>query len=125
MPWEWLKSGTGPGLMLMVLEARMGTNTVIHHDVPRFGVSRRDNTPSPAELTISNNSGYNECSLGCMIGRRRGPLVTTLSLLSLGGWECNNYGAVFSLSLFIVVPHAGGVPGALIGRAQGTEVNTH
>ena len=31
--------------------------------------------------------------------------------------ECNNYGAV--------VPHTGGVPGALIGRAQGTKVNLH
>ena len=31
--------------------------------------------------------------------------------------ECNNYGPV--------VPHTGGVPGALIGRAQGTKVNLH
>src|SRR4051812_19134260 len=124
MPWGWLKRGTGTRLVSMVPEARVGKNTVKHNDVPRFGALRRDNTPSPAEPTISNNSGYNECSLSCLRGRRRGPLVTTLPLLSLGGWKSNNYGAVFSLSLFIV-PHAGRVPGALIGRAQGTEVNTH
>src|SRR3954466_8467161 len=100
MPWGWLKRGTGPGLMSMVPESRMGTNTVIHHDVPRFGALRRDNTPSPAEPTISNNSGYNECSLSCMRGRRRGPLVATLSLLCLGGWKCNNYGVVLSLSVY-------------------------
>jgi len=40
------------------------------------------------------------------------------SLLALSMWVvCNNYGAVS--------PHAGGVPGALIGRAQGTKVNIH
>src|SRR3954462_3539539 len=111
MPWGWLKRGTGPGLMSMVPEARMGTNTVIHHDVPRFGALRRDNTPSPAEPTIRNNSSYNECSLSCLRGRRRGPLVTTLSLLYLGGWKCNNYCAVVSL-------YTGRVPGALIGRAR-------
>src|SRR3954471_8520778 len=116
MPWGWLKRGTGPGLMSMVPEARMGTNTVKHHDVPRFGALRRDNTPSPAEPTISNNFGYNECSLSCMRGRRRGPLVTTLSLLYLGGWRCNNYGALIL---------TGGVPGALIGQARDTKVNTH
>src|SRR3954464_416963 len=117
MPWGWLKRGTGPELMSMVPKASMETNTVKHHDVPRFGALRRDKTPSPAEPTISNNSGYNECSLSCMRGRRRGTLVTTLSLLCLGGWKCNNYGAV--------VPHAGGVPGVPIGRTHGTRVNTH
>src|ERR1041384_2054113 len=117
MPWGWLKRGTGPRLFSMVPEARMGTNTVKHHDVPRFGALRRDNTPSPAEPTISNNSGYNECSMSCLRGRRRGPMVTTLSLLSLCGWKCNNYGAI--------VPRTGGVPGALIGRAQDTKVNLH
>src|SRR3954471_12616362 len=86
MPWGWLKRGTGPGLMSMVPEAGMGIITMRHHDVPRFGALRRDNTPSPADLTMSNNSGYNECSLSCLRGRRRGPLVTTLSWLSLGGW---------------------------------------
>src|SRR3954462_14262459 len=85
MPWGWIKRGTGPRLLSMVPEARMGTDTVKHHGVPRFGALRRDNTPSPAELTISNNSGYNQCSMSCMRGRRRGPLVTTLSLLSLVG----------------------------------------
>src|ERR1041384_7352105 len=94
MPWGWLKSGTGPRLLLMVPEVRMGTNTVRHRDVPRFGALRRDNTPSLGEPTISNNSGYNECSMSCMRGRRRGPLVTTLSLLFLCGWKCNNYGVV-------------------------------
>src|SRR3954469_22735183 len=89
-----------------------------HHDVPRFGALRRENTPSPAEPTISNNSGYNEGSLSCMRGWRRGPRVTTLSWLCLCRWKCNNYGAV-------VVVHAGGVPGVLIGRTQGTKVNTH
>src|SRR3954470_19249241 len=79
------KEGDRPRLVSMVPEARVGTNTVKHHDVPRFGGLRRDNTPSLAEPTISNNSGYNECSLRCMRGRRRGPLVTTLSLLSLVG----------------------------------------
>ena len=40
------------------------------------------------------------------------------SLLALSMWVvCNNYGAV--------VPHAGGVPGVLIGRTQGTKVNIH
>ena len=40
------------------------------------------------------------------------------SLLALSMWVvCNNYGAV--------VPDAGGVPGVLIGRTQGTKVNTH
>src|SRR3954465_2858603 len=94
MPWGWLKRGTRPRLMSMVSEARMGTSIVRHRDVPRFGALRRDNTPSPAEPTISNNSGYTQCSVSCMRGRRRGPLVTTLSLLYLGGWRCNNYGAI-------------------------------
>src|SRR3954469_3750837 len=94
MPWGWLKRGTGPGLMSMVPETRLGTNTVTHHDVPRFRALRRDKTHTPAELTISNNSDYNECSLSCLRGRRRGPLVTALSLLSLSGWKCNNYGVV-------------------------------
>src|SRR3954468_19754647 len=85
MPWGWLKRGTGPGLMSMVPETRLGTKMVTHHDVPRFRALRRDKTLTPAELTISNNSGYNECSLSCLRGRRRGPLVTTLSLLSLAG----------------------------------------
>src|SRR3954464_14500722 len=44
-------------------------------------------------------------------------LVSALSLLYLSGWKCNNYGAV--------VPHAGGIPWVLIGRTQGTKVNTH
>src|SRR3954467_13554336 len=79
------KEGDRPRLVSMVPEARVGTNTVKHHDVPRFGALHRDNTPSPAEPTISNNSGYNECSLSCLRGRRRGPLVTTLSWLSLMG----------------------------------------
>src|SRR3954467_7741188 len=114
MPWGWLKRGTRPRLMSMVPEARMGTSTMRHRDVPRFGALRRDNTPSPAELAICNNSGYNECSLSCLRGRRRGPLVTTLSLLSLRWVKCNNYGGV---------RRTGGVPGALIGRARGTKVN--
>src|SRR3954471_15835306 len=117
MPWGWLKRGTGPRLLSMVPEARVGTNTVRHRDVPRFGALRRDNTPSPAKPNISNNSGYNECFMSCMRGRRRGPLVTTLYLLSLCEWKCNNYG--------VVVPRTGGVPGALIGRALGTKVNLH
>src|SRR3954467_12497218 len=108
MPWGWLKRGTRPRLMSMVPEARMGTSIVRHHDVPRFGALRRDNTPSPAEPTISNNSGYNECSMSCVRGRRRGHLVTALSLLSLDGWKYNNYGCI---------PRTGGVPGALIDRA--------
>src|SRR4051812_5957810 len=94
MPWGWLKRGTRPRLTLMVPEARMGTSTMRHCDVPRFGALRRDNTPSPAEPTISNNYGYNECSMICLRGRRRWPLVTSLSLLALGGWKCNNYGGV-------------------------------
>src|SRR3954465_8691917 len=85
MPWGWLKRGTRPKLMSMVPEARMGTSTVRHRDVPRFGALRRDNTPSPAELAICNNSGYNECSLSCLTGRRRGPQVSNLSLLPLVG----------------------------------------
>src|SRR3954468_936276 len=106
MPWGWLKRGTGPGLMSMVPEARMGTNTVIHHDVPRFGALRRDNTPSPAEPTISNNSGYNECS-NELYERKEKRAFGHCSLLALyGGWKCNNYGAV--------VPRTVGVPGALI-----------
>ena len=40
------------------------------------------------------------------------------SLLALSMWVvCNNYGAVLS--------HAGGVPGVLIGRTQGTKVTIH
>ena len=40
------------------------------------------------------------------------------SLLALSMWvERNNYGTL--------VPRTGGVPGALIGRAQGTKVNLH
>ena len=40
------------------------------------------------------------------------------SLLALSRWVvCNNYGAVLS--------HVGGVPGVLIGRTQGTKVNTY
>src|SRR3954471_13291990 len=111
------KEGDRPKLMSLMPELRVGTNTVRHRDVPRFGALHRDNTPSPAEPTISNNSGYNQCSMSCMRGRIRGPLVTTLSLLSLCGWKCNNYGAV--------VPRTGGVSGALIGRARGTKVNLH
>src|SRR3954471_5469170 len=103
--------------MSMVLETRLGTKMVTHHDVPRFRALRRDKTLTPAELTISNNSDYNECSLICLRGRRRGPLVTALSLLSLSGWKCNNYG--------VVVPHAGGIPWVLIGRTQGIKVNTY
>src|SRR3954471_10208462 len=34
-----------------------GDNTVRHRDVPKFGALRRDNTPSPTELTMSNNFG--------------------------------------------------------------------
>src|ERR1041384_1713107 len=117
MPWEWLKRGTRPRLLSMVPKARVGTNTVRHRDVPRFRALRRDNTPSPVEPTISNNYGYNECSMSYLRGRRRGPLVNALSLLSLCGWKCNNYG--------VVVPRTGGVPGALIGRDQGTKVNLH
>src|SRR3954469_15187779 len=117
MPWGWLKRGTGPELMSMVPQARLGRNTGTHHDVPRFGALRRDNTPSPAELTISNNSDYNECSLSYMRGRRRGPLITALSLLCLSGWKCNNYGAV--------VPRAGGIPWVLIGQTQGIKVNAY
>src|SRR3954466_3161272 len=85
MPWGWLKRGTKLRLVSMVPEARVGTNTVRHCDVPRFGALRRDNTPSPSELAICNNSGYNECSLSCLRGRRRGPHVSTVSLLSLVG----------------------------------------
>src|ERR1044072_1784739 len=72
MPWGWLDRGTGPGLMSMVPETRMGTNTIRHYDVPRFGALHRDNTPSPADLTMSNNSGYNECSLSCLRGGEEG-----------------------------------------------------
>src|SRR4051812_36519642 len=66
------KEGDKPRLMSIVPGSRVGTNTVRHRDVPRFGAFHRDNTPCPAELAICNNSGYNECSLSCMIGRRRG-----------------------------------------------------
>ena len=67
----------------MVLETRLGTSTVRHHDVPRFGALRRDNTPTPAELYESNNSSYNERSLSCFRGRRRRPkaLLNPASLL--------------------------------------------
>src|ERR1041385_5853663 len=84
MPWGWLKRGTNRGECRWYRK-REWEHTVRHHDVPRFGALRRDNTPSPVELAICNNSGYNECSLSCLRGRRRGPLVSTLSLLSLVG----------------------------------------
>ena len=61
-----------------------GENTVRHRGVRRFEVLRRDNTPSPANLAISYNSGYNECSLSCLRGRRRG-LCALLSPCSLSG----------------------------------------
>src|SRR4051812_25283986 len=83
-----------PRTMPMVPEERMGTSIVRHCNVPRFGALRRDNTPSPAELAICNNSGYNECSLSCLRGRERGLLGTALSLLSLWWVKCNNYGGV-------------------------------
>src|ERR1043165_475737 len=42
-----------------------------HHDVPRFGVLRRDNTPTPACLLYMNEiSNYNNCSWCCIRGRR-------------------------------------------------------
>src|ERR1041385_7976895 len=42
-----------------------------HHDVPRFGALRRDNTPTPAcMLDINDLTNYNQCSWSCFIGRR-------------------------------------------------------
>ena len=38
-----------------------------HHDVPRFGALRRDNTPTPACLLyISEIWNYNNCSWSCI-----------------------------------------------------------
>src|SRR3954471_11397463 len=74
----------------MVPESRLGTSTVRHHDVPRFGALRRDNTPTPAELYCDNNSSYNQCSVSCFRGR--GSSATTLlspASLSMGGSEVN------------------------------------
>ena len=67
----------------MVPETRLGTFTMRHCDVPRFGALRRDNTPTPAELYRCNNSSYNQCSLSCFRGRRRRPkaLLSPASLL--------------------------------------------
>ena len=67
----------------MVPESGLGTSTVRHHNVPRFGALRRDNTPTPAELYRCNNSSYNQCSLSCFRGRRRRPkaLLSPTSLL--------------------------------------------
>src|SRR3954465_3533722 len=37
-----------------------------HHDVPRFGDLRRDNTPTPAcLLAINDLTNYNQCSGSC------------------------------------------------------------
>src|SRR3954465_6246220 len=42
-----------------------------HHDVPRFGALRRDNTPTPACLLYMNDlSNYNNCSWSWIRGRR-------------------------------------------------------
>ena len=40
----------------MVPEAGLGTSTMRHCDVPRFGALVRDKTPTPADVTMSNNS---------------------------------------------------------------------
>ena len=40
----------------------LGTCTMRHCDVPRFKALVRDKTPTPAELTMSNNSSYNGAS---------------------------------------------------------------
>src|SRR3954470_19712721 len=88
MPWGWIKRGKGPRLMSMVPETRLGTSTVKHRDVPRFGALLRDKTPTPAELTMSKYSGYNVCFLSCCRGRRRRPwaLLSPASLY-VGGNE--------------------------------------
>src|SRR4051812_24339074 len=45
-----------------------------HHDVPRFGALRRDNTPTPACLLYMNEiSNYNNYSWSCIRGRRDPP----------------------------------------------------
>src|SRR4051812_24771983 len=109
MSWGWLKRGKDPRLMSMVPETRLGTSTVKHHDVPRFGALLRDKTPTPAELTMSNNSGYNVCSLSSFRGRRRRPRVLlSPASLYVGGNEVN-------VDLALARTHAGGVPEVLIG----------
>ena len=58
----------------MVPETGLGSSTVRHHDVPRFGALRRDNTPTPACLLYINEiSNYNNCSWSCTRGRRDRP----------------------------------------------------
>src|SRR3954469_6395513 len=73
--------------MSMVPEMRVGTSTVRHHNVPRFGALLRDKTPTPAELTMSNNSGYNECFVSCIRGRRRRPRALLSHASLFGGWN--------------------------------------
>src|SRR3954464_3773006 len=56
------KEGDKPRLVSLVPESRVGT----HSETPRctqVRALRRDNTPSPTELAIYNNFGYNECSV--------------------------------------------------------------
>ena len=40
----------------MVPEAGLGIGTMRHCDVPRFRALMRDKTPTPADVTMSNNS---------------------------------------------------------------------
>src|SRR4051794_25389002 len=90
MPWGWLKRGKGSRLMSMVSETRLGTSTVKHRDVPWFGALLRDKIPTPAELTMSNNSGYSVCSLSCFRGRRRKPrALLSHVFLYVSGSEVN------------------------------------
>ena len=42
--------------MPIVPEAGLGTCTMRHCDVPRFGALVRDKTPTPADMSMSNNS---------------------------------------------------------------------
>src|ERR1041385_7406045 len=88
MPWGWLKRGTNR-YECRWYRKREWEHTVRHHDVPRFGALRRDNTPSPAEVAICNNSGYNQCSLSCFERKRKRASglysLLALSLLSLVG----------------------------------------
>src|SRR3954468_4087507 len=97
----WLKRGTDQ-VVIDGVGGEIG-NTAMY---PGSGLSVEIKPLLLHVWTISNISGYNECSMSCMRGSKRRPLVSTLSLLSLGGWKCNNYG-------LLVVPRTGGVPRAL------------
>ena len=67
----------------MVPKAGLGTSTMRHCDVPRFGALVRDKTPTPADLTVSNNSAT-MVLLELYLREEEGSLVSPSSLNLVG-----------------------------------------